>query len=145
MLHSAKLCSHTAEHGVVRVAGVASLFRRYAMILEMRGCQMPGIINLKASSVRLDDVARKAESSALGMLKLRCAAHPHAQNWQREKNKEGHHLAAARGRNSGTNHEDRYKNHGQSDQQDNQNCRQRPLLNIRQAGHFRFYFARLRM
>src|SRR5215472_9507480 len=57
MLQPPEFCFYTTEHGVIRMAGVASLVGRHAMILKMCGGQMPGIINLKASPVRLHDVA----------------------------------------------------------------------------------------
>src|SRR5262245_1021845 len=65
MLQPAKLCLCTAEHGVVGVAGVTGLVRGYAMILEMCACQMPRIVNPKASPIRLHDVARETEFGAL--------------------------------------------------------------------------------
>lgn len=50
-----------AVHRVVRVAGVACLVGRNAMILKMGGRDMVHVVNVKASAVRLHDVTGKAK------------------------------------------------------------------------------------
>src|SRR5216684_601166 len=65
MSQSAKLGLDSAEHGVIRVACVAGFVRTNAMVLKMCGGQMLRIVNAQALSVRLHDVARQAEFSAL--------------------------------------------------------------------------------
>src|SRR5215470_10039508 len=67
---AAELCFESAEHGVIRVAGVAGLVRWDAMILEMRSGEMAWIVNSEAPAVRLHDVTREAESRALRVVHL---------------------------------------------------------------------------
>ena len=58
---SMQLNSDGAVHRVVRVAGVARLVHRNAMILKMDRRDMVHVVNVKASAVRLHDVTGKAK------------------------------------------------------------------------------------
>ena len=65
MAQAAELRCERAEHGVVRVAGVARLVGGNAMILIMRRGKIRRVIDMQALSVRFhDDVARLAERGA---------------------------------------------------------------------------------
>ena len=62
---SVELDPDGAVHRVVRVAGVARVVRRNAMVLKMGGWDMLYIVNVEASAVRLHDVTRKAKVGLL--------------------------------------------------------------------------------
>ena len=85
-----------AEHRIVGVTGVAGFLRRDAMVLKVSGSQIRGIIHMQALSVRLHDVARQTELSALGPLHLVRSAHSKTKNGQKEERQERRDLPATR-------------------------------------------------
>jgi hypothetical protein len=95
MFQSAELCLHSSKHRVVGVARIAGIFGRNAVILEMRGRQMPRIVNKQALPIRFHDVTGQAESRALGTLQFGREARSQTQYGQDEKDKEGHDFSAA--------------------------------------------------
>ncbi len=105
-----------AKHRIVRVAGVASLIGRYAVILKVRGGEVIGVIDEQAATVGRHCVTGKAELGAGGPLKLRRNAHGHAQGWQQEQDKKGQHLATLGRGQTGSRHQNTNQQRAKSDQ-----------------------------
>ena len=70
MSEAAHFGVEVAEHRVMRVTGEAGLVFRNAIVLEMRGGNIGGIISIKAFAVGLHDVARQAELPRLRILQV---------------------------------------------------------------------------
>src|SRR6266850_2241359 len=96
MSQPAQLGLDSAEHSVIRVARVTRFVSRYSMILKMRRSQVLRVVNMQALSVRLHDVTRKTEFSALCVIQFAGSSHSKAEKGQREQRQKRCHFPAAR-------------------------------------------------
>jgi hypothetical protein len=105
-----------AEHGVVRMAGIAGMIAGNEIVLKMRGWDVAGIIDVEASAKIDHDVAGEAELGAGGTLHVFRVSQPNGQYRQDEERHKGQNLAAARSREFGASgHQDR-QCYGDSDE-----------------------------
>ena len=102
MAQAAELRFERAKHGVVRVAGIASLVGRYAMILVVRRGKICRVIDVQALSVGLHDVAREAERGAFGALHFIFHAGHNGKERKKEKHAERKNFSGAAHRDRGT-------------------------------------------
>ncbi len=99
---SAELGMESAKHGVVGVAGVAGVIARNQIVLEMRGRCVAGIVDVKAASKIMHDVAGEAELRAGGALHVLGVAESDGHYRQNEECNEGQNFPAACAREFGT-------------------------------------------
>src|SRR5579862_8330254 len=96
VVQSIELRGNRAVHRIVGVAGVTGLVGGHAMILKMRGGQVCGIVDVKATAPRLHNVAGKAETGLFGPLEMFGGSPSRAKTGQYKKCDEREHLAFAR-------------------------------------------------
>jgi len=90
---ASELGASAAIEAIVSVAGVASFVRGNAMVLKMGGRNVGRIVDVKAFTVGLHDVAGKAKLRLLGTFDVGGGCHGAAQNRQHAKGNEGQHLS----------------------------------------------------
>src|SRR5713226_5454830 len=79
MAQASQLRFEVAVEHVVRMAGVASLVRRDAMMLKMSSRQVARVIDVEAFPVRIHDVAGKTELCPLRALHVFRSPHRHTE------------------------------------------------------------------
>ena len=117
---SSELGAKSAVEAVVGVTGVARFVGRNAMVLEMGGRNVGRIIHIEAFTVRLHDMAGKAEFRLLGTFDVSRGCHGSAKNRQHAEGNEGEHFAGWREcyrRTDDDNGDENRRNHQQRVQQ----------------------------
>jgi hypothetical protein len=102
MPQAAELRAKRAEHGVIRVAGVAGFVRWHPVILKMRCGKIRRVIDVQALSVRVHNVAGKAKRRALGAFHFIFHAGHKRKKRKKEKHAERKNLSCAAYGNRGT-------------------------------------------
>lgn len=111
------------EHGVIGVTGVTSLVRGNAMILKMRRCQIAGIVDVQAPSVRLHNVAGKTEGGALGTRHFILHAHGESKKRKKEEDAERQNLPRAADGDRGANNNHSREHSGEQNKKYGGDCR----------------------
>jgi hypothetical protein len=138
---AAELGMQCTKHGVVRVAGVAGFGCGHAMVLEVGGGEIGGIIHVETFSKRFHGVAGKTEFRGGRSFQLIRNAHGHAENRQAEEYEKRRDFAGARysgARAYEYGRDQEYAEENQDEQQSGRHGHQRELRNsFKQAGSFR--------